>query len=87
MAKIDKVYDAVKGGFSIAPSIATATGIGVKSVSAYLTILRRRGEIEITGVVRKSTSAKWLVDKNRKAKLTHRLGRSGSGTNSYRIKK
>lgn len=86
MAKIDKVYEAIRNGFNTAPSIATYTDIGVKSVSAYLTILRRRGEIEITGVVRKSTSEKWLKDRNRPKKLTHRLGRSGMGTNSYRIK-
>jgi len=84
--KIDQVYNAIARGFNSAPSIALATGIEIKAVSSYLTRLRRRGEIEITGVIRESTSESWRKDKNRPVKLSHRFGRSGRGANSYRIK-
>lgn len=49
MNSIDKVYYAVVRGYATSTEISKHTGISLEKVSAYLTVLRKRGEIELTG--------------------------------------
>jgi len=87
MAKIDDVYDAVAEGFGTATVISKVTSIPVRAVSAYLTVLRRRKEISIQGVVRKPSKPKWLRDADRPIHISKRIGRMGAGSNSYVIRR
>lgn len=84
MTGIDVVYDAVASGFRTAAAIADATGISLRSVSAYLTVLRKRGEIQLGGLARHPSSQAWLRHGRRQLRLGPR-GRGGYGSNVYLI--
>lgn len=87
MTKIDDVYDAISEGFRTASAISELTNIPMRSVSAYLTVLRRRKEIHIEDVIRKPSSIKWRRDPRRPIRISRRIGRMGAGANSYVIRR